>query len=503
MTAALVVLGLLLGAGLALPAAAGRDRAVLAAALLTPVLLVLHASDSDAFSSLTGRPAVLAGLVVVVLVAAGGLGALFLRVPAALPLAAVAALPFRVPIAVGGSTSNLLVPLYLVVAGGVVAYGWSRLRGATEDEAEPGWLERVLALVLILYAIQSTYSDDVGRAIENLVFFYAPFTLLFVLLSRSVIWTRALAVRCLGVLGVLAVLFVLVGSWEYATKTLLLNPKVISSNQFEEYFRVNSLFFDPNIYGRFLAVVMLGVATVLVWTRQPRVVVGAAIALTVLWAGLVLTFSQSSFTALIVGLGVLAGLRWRPRLALGVAAVLTIAGIAVVLLAPGAINLNAGSSKGLDNATSGRYDLVSGGIDLAREKPVVGWGSGSFARTFRRREEASVQQAASASHTIPITVAAEQGLGGLAAYLALMVLAFVRLGRGARHDPVRAFLLAAFAALTVHTMLYAAFLEDPLTWALLAIGVALSPRVVRPESPEPEAAPDAAARRAQRAARTA
>ncbi len=502
MTVGLLVLGGLLGAGLALPAAVGRDRAVLLAALLTPVLLVLHASDSEAFSSLTDRPAVLAGLVVVGLAAVAGLAALFLRVPASLPLAAVAALPFRVPIAIGGSTSNLLVPLYLVVAGGVVAYGWSRRHGP-EEEAEPGWLERVLALVIVLYAVQSTYSDDVDRAIENLVFFYAPFTLLFVLLSRSVAWTRALAVRCLGVLGGLAVLFVLVGFWEYATKTLLLNPKVISSNQFEEYFRVNSLFFDPNIYGRFLAVVMLGVATVLVWTRAPRVVVGAAGALAVLWAGLVLTFSQSSFTALIVGLGVLAGLLWRPRLALGVAGALTAIGIAVVLLAPGAINLNTGSSKGLDNATSGRYDLISGGVDLAREKPVAGWGSGSFARTFRRREEASAQQAASASHTIPITVAAEQGVAGLLAYLALMVLAFVRLGRGARADPVRAFVLAAFAALTVHTMLYAAFLEDPLTWALLAVGVALAPRTARPEPVGPEPAPDAATRRAQRAARTA
>ena len=44
-----------------------------------------------------------------------------------------------------------------------------------------------------------------------------------------------------------------VGFWEYPARALLLNPKVIDSNQFESYFRVNSLFFDPNIYGRFLA----------------------------------------------------------------------------------------------------------------------------------------------------------------------------------------------------------------------------------------------------------
>ena len=54
--------------------------------------------------------------------------------------------------------------------------------------------------------------------------------------------------------------------------------------------------------------------------------------------------------------------------------------------------------------------------------------------------------------------------------------AFARLGRGARGDPARAFVLAAFTGLVVHTLLYAAFLEDPLTWALLAVGSALAAR---------------------------
>ena len=43
---------------------------------------------------------------------------------------------------------------------------------------------------------------------------------------------------------------------------------MIASNQVEEYFRVNSLFFDPNIYGRFLALVMLGLASVLIWAQR-------------------------------------------------------------------------------------------------------------------------------------------------------------------------------------------------------------------------------------------
>ncbi len=478
MTLALIALALLLAAGLAAPQPGWRDRCVVGAAGLTPVLLVVHIADTTAFEALVERPPVLGAAAVLGLGAVAGLGALFVRTPAALPLAAVAALPFRVPIAVGGSTANLLVPLYLVVGGGVVAYAWWFLRGrrAEREPWAPGWVERALAVVLVLYAVQAAYSDDLDRAVENVVFFYAPFALLLVLLTRVVDWSRRLLLQCLGVLVGLAALFVGIGFVEYATRTLLLNPKVISSNQFEEYFRVNSLFFDPNIYGRFLALVMLGVATLLLWTARPRVVYGAAVVLAVLWAGLVLTFSQSSFTALVVGLAVLAGLRWNPRIAVGAVSALAVAGVAVVLLAPGAINVDTGSGKGLDNATSGRYDLLAGGGRLVADKPVAGWGSGSFSRAYRREEAASEQQATSASHTIPVTVAAEQGVPGLLAYLLLLGAALWRLGRGARRDPARAFVLAGFVALLVHTLLYAAFLEDPLTWALLGAGSALASR---------------------------
>jgi putative inorganic carbon (hco3(-)) transporter len=43
----------------------------------------------------------------------------------------------------------------------------------------------------------------------------------------------------------------------------------------------------------------------------------------------------------------------------------------------------------------------------------------------------------------------------------------------------------AFAGLRVHTLLYAAFLEDPLTWALLAAGTGLAVAAARAPEPEP------------------
>jgi O-antigen ligase len=289
-----------------------------------------------------------------------------------------------------------------------------------------------------------------------------------------VAWTPKLARVCLGVLVVLALALVGVGFVEYATRHLFLNPKVIASNQLEDYFRVNSLFFDPNIYGRFLAIVMILLAGWLLWARRRVEVIACAVLLAVLWGGLVVTFSQSSFTALLVGLAILGALRWSIRWALMLSGAAVVVAVVFVALAPGAVHLDLGSSKSADKATSGRYDLIKGGAKLFKDAPLVGQGSGSFAREYRRAEHVSPERAASASHTIPVTVAAEQGLVGLAAYLALLAAAFVRLFRGARRAAERAAVAAAFTALVAHSMMYAAFLEDPLTWTLLGAGTAMA-----------------------------
>jgi len=470
LAAGAVVAALLVGAALAVPLGPrARSGAMLAALALTPVLLLAQIWDSEQLDPLRDRPAaaLLAAGVGLVAVAAGAL--LLHRRPALLPVLAVAAVPFRVPIAAGGTTANLLVPLYAVIAAGVLAYAVPRLRARfAEEPLAPTWLGRLLAATLVAYAAQAAYSSDFERALQNVVFFYVPFALLALLLVR-VRWTPRVLARCLGVLVGLALLFAAIGYVEYATRTLLLNPKVITSNQIETYFRVNSLFFDPNIYGRFLAVAMLALAAVLLWADRSRRALLAAVALAVLWGGLVLTLSQSSFTALLAGLAVLAALRWRARLVAAAGAALAAAALVLVLAAPTALGLEGD----LNDASSGRFALVGGGVQLFAERPAQGWGSGGFRREYRRAELASDERASAASHTIPVTVAAEQGVGGLLLYLALMAVAFAALLRGARASLPRAAIAAAFTALVVHTLLYAAFLEDPLTWVLLGAGAAL------------------------------
>jgi O-antigen ligase len=417
----------------------------------------------------------------VALIAAGaalviaGLALLMRRHEQALPLLAVAALPFRLPISAEGRTVNLLIPLYAVVAAGTIAHLLPRMiRGR---ERPPAGVEWLLLASVALYVLQASYSADIGKAAENLAFFYLPFALLFVLL-RDVRWTRELLLRCLVLAATLAVVFAGIGFIEYARKTLFLNPKVVAANQFDNYFRVNSVFFDPNIYGRFLALVMVALATIVLWGRTQREVLLTAAVLAWLLGGLVTSFSQSSIAALLLGLAVLAAWRWQVRATAYAAGALLALAVALVLLAPASLHFGLkGSGGSSSNATSGRTKLITRGLELFAERPLQGYGSGSFQTEYERHSSATqptAQNATTASHTIPVTVAAEQGLVGLALYLALLTGALLTLFSGAGRAPPRMAIAACFAALVLHTWSYADFLEDPVTWTLLGVGVALA-----------------------------
>ena len=439
------------------------------------------------------REAVLASspsLGVVALVLAGALlavlalASIMRRRADAFPLLVALALPFRVPIATEGRTVNLLVPLYLVVAAGTLAHLLPRLyRGEGRRLRGLEWLP--LASVG-LYALQAIYSSDPARAGENIAFFYVPFALLYMVL-REVDWSGELLLRCLAVWVGLAVVFAGVGFVEYARKSLFLNPKVVAANQYDNYFRVNSLFFDPNIYGRFLALVMVAVMGVLMRSARREQVLAGGLVLAWLLGGLITSFSQSSIAALLLGLAVLGAWRWDVRRTVYVALALIVAAFAIVLAAPASLHFGLkGAGGSTSNATSGRTKLIEGGLELFAQRPLQGYGSGSFQKEVERHRRASVANATSASHTIPVTVAAEQGIVGLALYAALLAAAFaVLLGGAGRSPPAcahsgmpqrvpRIIVAACFAALVLHTWTYAAFLEDPLTWTLLALGAALA-----------------------------
>ncbi len=451
--------------------------AMLGALVLAPILLLGDIWHSPQLGIVHRHPLVAAVGALIALAAVAAAAVLVAKRPEVLAGAVIVALPFRIPISAGGVTSNLLVPLYFVVAAGAVAFIVTTLRGRASPEAATPprdgpirWLEWLLAGYVVLYALQAAYSPKFTTALQQVVFFYVPFALAYCLLRR-LDWTQRLTRSCLALLAGLAVLFAVVGFVEYETKTIFLNPKLIAANQLHAYFTVNSVFFDPNIFGRFLALVMILLASVVLYARRQRTVLVTGAVLAILWVALLLTLSRSAIGALLVGLGTLAAVRWRVGRAVFIAAGVVALVAAVIAITPTTFGLN----QGLNGASSGRPGLVTGGLDLFKQRPLWGYGSGSFETEFAARHHA-IGETTSASHTIPVTIAAEQGLIGELVYLGLVLAALVVLFRRCRSDPTRVAIAAAFLALLFHTLLYADFLEDPITWTLLAIGSALAAR---------------------------
>ncbi|HNG56382.1 MAG TPA: hypothetical protein PLX70_02935, partial [Solirubrobacterales bacterium] len=236
-----------------------RSIAMAVAGIMVPVLIAGDQWHSGPITELRNSPAMLVLALLCALAVVALIAWVVDRWPVMLPVLVLVALPFRIPLNVGGEDANLLVPLYLVMGGGVLA---SLIRARRNDllpalptVAPAGlarWLKPLLAAAVVLYALGLFYTDDRSTGLQNLCFFLIPFGVIFALMAE-VEWTRDRLRILLGVVVGLALVCALVGFVEYATRDLLWNQVVIRSNDFHVYFRVNSLFWDPNVYGRYLA----------------------------------------------------------------------------------------------------------------------------------------------------------------------------------------------------------------------------------------------------------
>ena len=409
-----------------------------------------------------------AGAAGIVVAAAGG--ALLVRRPWILAFATLACIPIRIPVDVG-EEANLLLPLYAVVASFAVALGWQLLREKGRG-SELGPIAIPLAGVVAWTGLALLWTDDLRRGAIFLAAFVLPFGLLAIGSARLP-WSRRGVLGLYGALVATALAYAGVGLYQWATREVFWNPKLQVDNAYAPFFRVNSVFWDPSIYGRYLVVAILATLALVLLGLRERLLAAAIAAIAVRWAGLLFSFSQSSFAALIVGTLAAATFVWRWRAAAALA-FLAVVVVAVAFATPQVrTKLLDESRAGLNAATSGRAGLVSNGLKIAADHPVLGVGTGAFKRAYADRTGLRGRDPKkAASHSTPVTVAAETGFVGLAllAWLGFASLASAFRSRG-RTAAGGAALAAGLTlgAIAVHSLFYNALFEDPTTWGLLGL----------------------------------
>ena len=469
-----------LGALACFPVLLGGNRVILAglgllaAAELWMAFSLVPAHDLKLLVTSPTLAGALVGAGLVVL----GIAFLLNRHPGVAPIVLLVAAPFRIALSLGSQHARLLLPLYGVLAAATLALAWRLLRNGPARRI-PRSLAVPSAVLICLYSLSLLWAKDVSAGSIELAAFLFPFLALLAVVvnepSRS--WLpKALAFVLVGE----AAVFGAIGLWEEATRhTYVSNSALEVANTYNSFFRTNSLFFDPNIYGRHLALA-LSVLVVLMWQSRRLLALTAAL-IAFIWIGLYYSYSQSSLVALFVVVVavtlVLAGRRTRRTVAI---CAITLALVGAGLAAVG------GQGHSLRRLTSGRSHLASITLDVFADHPLVGVGVGSQPLAAKNKSASSNSAKRDTSHTTPLTVAAELGIVGIVAYLAWFAGAFVTLRNAWRRDATLGLALAAvFGLLVVHSLSYSGFFEDPITCGSLALAASSA---MRPRGSEPSAA---------------
>lgn len=412
--------------------------------------------------------------------------------PYALAFATLACIPLRLPVDIGSEEVNLLLPLYAVIGGLALSLAWALLHG-DERTRELGPVALPVAAFVVWTGLTMAWTVDVRRGAILLGAFILPFGLLAIGFARLPWRGRWLTWLWSGLVAT-ALAYAAVGGYQWLTRDVFWNPSVKVFNAYAPFFRVNSVFWDPSVYGRYLCVAILAsLAGILLGGVRGWRVAGLYAVVVVTWLGLLISFSQSSFVALAAGIVVAVAVAWGRRATLGLVALGAVT--AAVLLAVPQIRaeLVGKSRSGVNRITSGRANLVGQGVRIALDHPVGGVGAGGFSREYARRLGIPGKDPKRvASHTMPVTVAAEEGVIGLGLLAWLGVAAFLATLRGLGRGFTSRVALATgvvLVAIAVHSLFYAAFFEDPMTWALLGL-VGLASRVPKKPASQPaEAAP--------------
>jgi len=250
--------------------------------------------------------------------------------------------------------------------------------------------------------------------------------------------------------------------------------------------RILSVFWDPNVYAKYLLFVILLPISV-IFTKNSLAYKGKLYLIASIFLALfsiVLTMSRSGILGFLVGVAVIffmsyigKEINYKKVLIL----IVILFSLAFVFINPPKYFVRIGFfSKSFRNINisallGGRKDLMTSGIKMISDKPLTGFGLDSFSDAYKDYRPPELVGKLAESHNSMITVASENGLVGLSVMLWIIVLAILRAFSFAKSKldfRLKAFtywIPAVIAAFLVHSSLYAYFFEDPFLWLLLGL----------------------------------
>ena len=343
-----------------------------------------------------------------------------------------------------------------------------------------------LALLFAAYALSTLYAADVAAARTEslrLLFSLGGFALVpfFVRDRASLRWTLLALVATAGVLAV-------VGAYQQATGDFFWNDGL---GRFGER-RINTTFADPNHFARYLVVAII--AAIVLWFFVPRRTKFALLLPAMGVSMLTLAFTGSRGSWLVAMLALPATVAMLPLARSLRLRMLGMGGALLVLAAAGVFAVNPYFAKRVDtlalgfDAAGARPYLVKAGLQMFADHPATGVGAGGYQRSFEddyiAYKDERIKANVTISHTSLVTLAAELGAIGLAAFafLAVRWAAYVRsVMRMA--DPSLYAAVMGLAMMSVVILLGSQtegrFFEDPYLWFAAGLVVAVEQIIMR------------------------
>ncbi|MCL6643407.1 MAG: O-antigen ligase family protein [Dehalococcoidia bacterium] len=365
--------------------------------------------------------------------------------------------------------SGVLLPALVILFLSVVGLAWSDLQ-------RPNNAVLILVLyVAFVFAAPSLIEDR--RDLERVL---AAFFLAAIALSLL-----AVAQRLLGI---------------FQWRTALIQSDAYS-------YRANATFADPNNLARYLAITMALAAASLLALGPRRLTAYLAVPALLLSApALIATASRSGWLGMLVASFIVVLLAPVPRSTktrINVAAFGTLGALLSLLLIQGGADAERVRSLagGADAVLGVRQFLIRGGWEMWKDNPLVGVGTGGYQNALLIVYNYVMPYWAktSLSHTSFISILAEWGLVGVAAFAffaARLGAACVRIYRSAG-DPFErmlgGWLIAAFVEILFQSQSEGRLFEEPYLWLLIALVAALEAGAARRAPASVPAAADAPA----------